>query len=78
MPRNELAVIIRRFQRAGQTFRINLIDGSFTYIDDTCEVVYRTDGLNLAGHIKTGHQRIAYAECMYIPYKSIVEVARFI
>lgn len=78
MPSNELAVVIRRFQRAGQTFCIHKIDGSFTYIDDTCEVVYMTDGLNLEGHIKTGHHCTAYTDWMYIPYKSIVEVARFV
>lgn len=78
MPNNELAVIIRRFQRAGKTFCIHKMDGSFTYINDDCEIIYMTDGLTLEGRIKTGHMCTSFVDWIYIPYKSIVEVARFI
>lgn len=78
MPNNELAVIIRRFQRTDKTFSIHMIDGSFVYIDNDCEIIYMTDGLNLEGNMKTCYQCTALADRMYIPYKSIVKVCRFI
>lgn len=76
--KNELAVIIRRFQKTNKTFTIHMIDESFIYIDDTCEIIYMTDGLNVEGCIKTVRQCAAEADWMYIPYKSIVKVTRFI
>lgn len=78
MPNNELAVIIHRFQEAGKTFYLHKIDGGFTYINDNCKVIYMTDGLFLEGRIKTGHMCTSFADWMYIPYKSIVDVTRFI
>lgn len=78
MPSNELAVIIHWFQEANKSFCIHKMDGSFTYINDDCKVTYMTDGLNLEGRIKTGHMCTSFADWMYIPYKSIVEVTRFI
>ena len=78
MPSNELAVIIRRFQRAGKPFYLYKIDGTYAYINEDCEITYMTDGLNIEGRVKTGHVCSTCANWVYIPYKSIVEVSRIV
>ena len=78
MPDLEIAVIIRRFQRARKPFYLYKIDGSYAYINEACEITYMTDGLNIEGRVKTGHMCPSSADWVYIPYKSIVEVTRIV
>ena len=76
MPNTEIAVLVRRFQRAKKPFYIYKIDGSFTYVNETCEITYMPEGLNIEGRVKFGHFCPSFADWVYIPYKSILEVVR--